>query len=111
VPEAAAVAGDFEGGGLAEPGLVGGFDAIAPGGVAAAAAGKLAGEGEVAADGVELPAFAEATAPGEAAAPCGAGLAPPMGEGLSSSFGARAPMFARSWPMRIFPSKTGRSKM
>jgi hypothetical protein len=114
---AAAAAGDFEAGGLAGPGLVGGFDAIAPGDVAATIAGEfegdvadaVAGEGEVAGGG--LAAFAEATAPGEAAAPCGAGLAPPVGEGLSSSFGARAPMFARSWPMRIFPSETGRSKM
>jgi len=111
VPPAAAVAGDFEGGEPAGPGLVGGFDAIAPGDVAAAAAGELAGEGDVAADSGGLPAFADATAPGEAAAACGAGLAPLVGEGLSSSFGARAPMFARSWPMRIFPRKTGRSKM
>ena len=102
---AAAAAGDFEAGGLAGPGLVGGFDAIAPGDVA----GAVAGEGEVAGGG--LAAFAEATVPGEATAACGAGLAPPVGEGLSSSFGARAPMFARSWPMRIFASKTGRSKM
>src|SRR4029077_8416577 len=90
VPPAPGVAGDFEGGELAGPGLVGGFDAIAPGDVAAAAAGELAGEEDAA---------------------CGAGLAPPAGEGLSSSFGARAPMFARSWPMRIFPRNTGRSKM
>jgi hypothetical protein len=58
-----------------------------------------AGEGEAA--GGEL----------ETAAACRAGLALPAGEGLSSSFGARAPMFATSWPIRIFPRKTGRSKM
>ena len=46
MPPAAAVVGDFEGGGLAGPGLVGGFDAIAPGDVA----GAVAGEGEAAGD-------------------------------------------------------------
>ena len=76
MPPAAAVAGDFKGGGLAGPGLVGGFDAIAPGAGTAAAAGELSGEGDATADGGGLPAFAEATAPGDAAAPCGAGLAP-----------------------------------
>jgi len=89
-------------------GLVGGFDATEPG-EAAAEGGGLAAFAD--------PAFAAdseaeaATAPEETAAPCGAGLAPPAGAGLSSSFGARAPMLARSWPMRIFPRKTGRSKM
>jgi hypothetical protein len=39
-------------------------------------------------------------------------VAPGVGAGtLSASFGARAPMFARSWPMRIFPKNIGRSKM
>ena len=72
---------------------------------------KIYDEGVEADETRALAAFAEATAPGEAAAACAAGLAPPAGEGLSSSFGARAPMFAMSWPMRIFPSKAGRSKM
>jgi hypothetical protein len=76
-------------------GLDGGFDATDP--------------GDAAVEGGGLAAFAEATAPEEAGAPCVAGE--PVGEGLSSSFGARAPMFARSWPTRIFPRKTGRSKM
>lgn len=89
------------------PGAFGGEAGEAPGAVAAT---ELAREGEPA-EGGGLAAFAEATAPEETAAPCGAGLALPLGEGLSSSFGARAPMLARSWPMRIFPSKTGRSKM
>src|SRR6266540_7457868 len=43
---------------------------------------------------------------GEAAA-----AAAPAGEGLACSAGARAPIFAMSWPMRIFPRNTGRSKM
>jgi hypothetical protein len=70
---AAAAAGDFEGGGLAGPGLVGGFDAIAPGDVA----GAVAGEGEVAGDG--LAAFAEATAPGEAGSSLWRGTCPACG--------------------------------
>jgi hypothetical protein len=59
-----------------------------------AVAGEVAGAGEV------------ADAPGEAA-----GLAAPPGAGLSCCAGARAPMFAMSCPIRIFPRNTGRSKM
>ena len=66
-----------------------------PGDAAGAVAGELPGE-----EGG--PTFAEASA-GELAAPAGAGD--------SSGAGARAPMFARSWPIRIFPRNTGRSKM
>ena len=62
---------------------------------AAEAAGELAGE-----DGGL-----------EAAAPWTAGLPAPAGAGDSSCAGARAPMLERSWPIRIFPRKTGRSKM
>src|ERR1043166_7205662 len=80
------------------------FDASETAGVEAA--GAVAGE---------LPGDGEATAGGEAAAPCApaapAGLAAPAGDGDSSAAGARAPMFARSWPIRIFPRNTGRSKM
>ena len=46
--------------------------------------------------------------PGEVAATGAAGLAAPGGDGDSSGAGARAPMFARSWPIRIFPRNTGR---
>ena len=63
------------------------------------AAGAVAGEVEGEEGG---PAFAEASA-GELAAPAGAGD--------SSGAGARAPMFARSWPIRIFPRSTGLSKI
>jgi hypothetical protein len=92
-----AAAGALGGGELEEAALAGGFDATEP--------------GDAAVEGGGLAAFAETAAPEETAAPWGAGLAPPAGEGLSSSFGARAPMFARSCPMRILPRKTGRSKM
>jgi hypothetical protein len=86
-PATASVFGAGELEGAAEAELGGDFDATEP--------GDAAGEAE----GLE------------SATPCGAGLGPAPGEGLSSSFGARAPMFAKSWPMRIFPKKTGRSKM
>jgi hypothetical protein len=110
-PAATVPPGKGELGEAAAAGLPSAFGAGEPGEAAGAvAAAKLAGEGEPA-EGGGLAAIGEATAPEETAAPCGPGLAPPVGEGLSSSFGARAPMFARSWPMRIFPSKTGRSKM
>ena len=66
-----------------------------PGDPAAVAAGELAGE-----DGGLEPA-----------APWTGGLAAPAGAGDSSGAGARAPMLERSWPIRIFPRKTGRSKM
>jgi hypothetical protein len=70
-----------------------------PGDAAGAVPGELTGE-----DGG--PAFAEASAGElETAAPWAAG------DGDSSGAGARAPMFARSWPIRIFPRNTGRSKM
>lgn len=91
-------AGTLGGGELGEPsgaGLVGAFGALDPGDVAGAAAGELAGEGE----GGGL----------EAGAPCAVGE--PVGGGLSCSAGARAPILAKSWPMRIFPRKTGRLKM
>ncbi len=100
-PAATVPPGKGELGETAAAGLPGPFGAGEPrGATGAVAAGKLAGEGEPA-EGGGL----------ETAAPCGAGLALPVGEGLSSSFGARAPMLARSWPMRALPSQTGRSKM
>src|SRR4029077_2400432 len=105
VPPAKGELGEAAAAGL--PGAFGCEPGEAPGAVAAT---ELPGEGEPA-EGGGLAAFTEATAPEETATPCGAGLALPVGEGLSSSFGARAPTLARSWPMRIFPSKTGRSKM
>src|SRR4029077_2819657 len=82
-------------------GCPGGGDAFCE----AAVAGEVPGE-----DGG--PAFAEASAGElETAAPWTAGLAAPAGDGYSPGAGARAPMFARSWPIRIFPRNTGRSKM
>ena len=93
----------------------GGGDALGegepPGELAAAAVGAdglAAFMGEVAGDA------ATACAGGglDAVAPCGAGLALVGGAGdPSSCAGARAPMFARSCPIRIFPRNTGRSKM
>ena len=55
----------------------------------------------------ELPDVA-GTAASEAPVAWAAGLAAPAGAGDSSGAGARAPMFARSWPIRIFPRNTGR---
>ena len=69
--------GEGEGDEVAGAGLVGGFDATAP--------GDVAGEDEAAAEGGGLET-----------APCATGLAPPAGEGLSCSAGARAPIFAMS---------------
>src|SRR5207247_3688043 len=88
-----AVAGElaFEGGGLETAAPCAASD-CAPGD--ARVEGEVTGAGEVA-DG-----------PGEAA-----GLAAPPGAGLSCCAGARAPMFARSCPIRIFPRNTGRSKV
>jgi hypothetical protein len=125
------VAGDPAGGGDPVGFVVG--DAFGAGDLAAAAgdaAGELASEGDPVAPGEGAPGGGEPTfaggglglAPdgatlGAGAPPCGAGeaaglAAPGGGAGaLSSSFGARAPTFARSWPMRIFPKNTGRSKM
>jgi len=88
------------------------------------AAGEVAGDGDAAAAGAGLvgafgggePAAGDGDAAAgggglETGAPCPTGLVPPAGDGDSSGAGARAPMFARSWPIRIFPRNTGRSKM
>jgi len=100
----------WPGDGEATPvGCPGGGDAFAE----AALAGEVPGDAAGAAAG-ELPDDAAdavgGDAPGEdggleTAAPWAAG------DGDSSGAGARAPMFARSWPIRIFPRNTGRSKM
>src|SRR5438046_1721221 len=110
---------------------VGGDDPGDVAGDAATAAGEVAPEGEppgagepACAGGEELGlCFAAGEAGG--AAPCGAGgaaglvppagdpagAAAPTGEGLACSAGTRAPIFAKSWPIRIFPRSTCRSKM
>src|SRR5437870_6425072 len=128
---AAAAEGDGEAGGAFGPGVAGAFGAGEPGDAAgdpAAAGGEPAGEGDAVAPGdgaagAGEPAFGgdpAAAGPdgatlGAGAPPCGAGeaagVAAPTGGGLSCSAGARAPIFAMSWPMRIFPRNTGRSKM
>jgi len=61
----------------------------------------------------EVPGAVAGGVPDEGDAACaGAGKAAALaGAGDSSGAGARAPMFARSWPIRIFPRNTGRSKM
>src|SRR2546423_14035450 len=93
----------------------GGGDAFAevepPGELAAAA---VAADGLAAfAGGVTGDAAAACAGGGiDAVAPCGAGLALVGGAGdPSPCAGARAPMSARSCPIRIFPRNTGRSKM
>lgn len=121
-PGEAALAGEVPGdaagavastvaGELAAAGVLGGE---LPGDPAGAVPGELAGED----GGLETAAPWDAgegetgcAAAGEAAAPCPAGLAAATGVGDSSGAGARAPMFARSWPIRIFPRNTVRSKM
>src|SRR5438876_1595684 len=113
---AAAVGGD-------DPGDAAGDAATAPGEVAPE--GEPAGAGEVACGAGEELGLCFATGEAADAAPCGAGeaaglvppagdpagAAAPVGEGLACSAGARAPIFARSWPIRIFPRSTCRSKM
>ena len=106
----------------AEPALEGAGDVASTvaGEVAGDAAGVVGGElpgdpagavaGELAGEDAELP-FAEASAAEVETAVPWAGLAAPAGDGDSSDAGARAPMSARSWPIRIFPRNTGRSKM
>src|SRR5204863_5819988 len=92
------------------------------GGAAPNVAGDPAGGGDAVALGGGEPAFAgglgfapDGAAPGAGAPPCGAaeaaGLGAPAGGTFSCSAGARAPMFERSWPIRIFPRNTGRSKI
>src|SRR5206468_8847359 len=95
------------------------FGAAAAGGgeptFAGDVAGELAGAGEPAFGGGGLGLTPDGATLGAGAPPCGAGeaagVAAPTGGGLSCSAGARAPMFAMSWPIRIFPRNTGRSKM
>ena len=107
----------------------GGVAGELPGDPTGAVPGELAGEDgglafpAASAGGLETAAPCAAgdgeavCAPGEldVAAPCAggaaAGPAPPPGDGDSSGAGARAPMFARSGPIRMFPRNTGRSKM
>jgi hypothetical protein len=98
-------------------------DAFGAGDVATAAGdavGELAGEGDPVGlevgdtgDGEAAPAAGPGLAPDGATLGAGeaTGLAAPPGGGFSCSTGARAPTFARSWPMRIFARNTGRSKM
>src|SRR6266513_2528005 len=87
----------------------------AAGDSAAPAGGELAWAADVACVPGGPVAATEGPGLGDPAAACvagaPAGLAPPLADGDSSGVGARAPMFARSWPMRIFPRNTGRSKM
>src|SRR4029453_16371131 len=114
------VAGEPAGGG--DPTGFGVSDAFGAGDAPAAAGsavGELAGEGDPVGLDVGDTGDGEAAPAGAGLAPDGAalgageaaGAAAPAGGGLSCSAGARAPMFAKSWPMRIFPRNTGRSKM
>jgi hypothetical protein len=85
--------------------------ALGAGEVAALGAGEVAafGAGEVAAfDAGGVAAFGAGEAAGEAPGP---GLVLEGGGAFWSSDGARLPMFARSGPTLILPSKAGRSKI
>ena len=97
----------------------GGGDAFSEGGPALELASGEVVAGEDAADalgavpGVVAGDAATACAGDEigAAAPCAAGLLLAGAAGDPSCAGARAPIFAKSCPIRIFPRNTGRSKM
>src|SRR5215471_2875700 len=92
--------------GLLPPGVV---FAICPGDgeatpVRCAGGGDAFGTGEPA-DELEAGELAGEVADGPGGA---AGLAAPAAAGLSCGAGARAPIFAMSCPIRIFPRNTGR---
>src|SRR6266550_3314863 len=107
----AAAAGDGAVGGAFGPGLAGALGAGEAGGAAAGPAGE--GEPVFGEGGLGL--APDGAAPGADAPPCTAGeavgLAAPVDGAFSCSAGARAPIFETSWPIRIFPRNTGRSKM